>query len=529
MLKLLYKKISIIFLLIFLISLISFYLAQYFHNITHKPEEEANKLSEQIDIQSIKISSTISAVGQIINNYQNNYWQKLDSLLEEHNYICFITTNDSVNYWNSNKVNIPYFNELITDNNVHVTKLPSGIYLYMANSTGTKTIYLLELLRTDFQVNNNILAPKFNSVYSNSHNLQLVLDSNFADYSIHNKNGEFLLGTYENTNKEMSENIHYYSLVLFLLSYTFLILFILQFIYDSPLYKKKPLLSFSIFIITILLLRITDFIFQFPQQLKHSSFFSNTVYNILITHSVGDILINTIIIIIIAIAAHLYFSKKNFNNSSLIILLKYTSLAIFSIIIFYVLFHANYDQELSFLSENILKNNKLFILIAVVVGLNISLYYVFITFLNSTKENKVTFIISFFIIFIFISIFYLLTNIPIIILIITLSLISFLIIIKQFLWGKTSDRFLNHLMLLVILSTVSSVIISSSYELKSDKYQKYISQIMAVTNDSIFEKSYKPIMHDITEDMNILQLVFSDSLTSEALLVDYIQSVYFTG
>jgi len=529
MFKLLYKKTTYLFLFLFIIFLVSFYLTQYLHNITHQAGVEADKLSEQIDIQSVKMSSAIHPAEILINNYPNNYWQKLDSLFKQDNYICFVTTNDSVHYWNSNKVNILNFSELITDNNIHVASLPSGIYLYTAKNIGTKKIYLLELIRADFKVNNSMLTPEFNSVYSNSHNLRIVLDSNSASYSIYNNNGEYLLGTHNSTNEETFNNTHFYSLFLFLLSYIFLMLFLLSMLYGSSLYKKSPLLSFSIFIITILILRITDFLFQFPEQLKLSSYFSSTIYNIPFTNGIGDILINTLILIIIAIAAHHFFRKKSFSYSSVIILLKYTSLTLFSLVIFFILFQANYDHELSFLSENLFKNEKLFILTAVVIGLNISLYYVFITYLNSTKENKVPFFIPFIITLSLISIFFLLTDIPVILLIITILIISFLIIIKLFFWKNTADRFLNHLMLLVLLSIVSSVIISSSYKLKNDRYQKYISQTMAITNDTVFEESYKSIMHDIIEDKYISQIAFTDSITTDELLEAYIQSTYFTG
>lgn len=529
MLKSLNKNISYLFLVLSVLFLITYYLTQHFHDKNHKSSAETDNLAKQIDSQGVKLFSLKAIAEKIVTQNPSNYWEKLDSLFQKTNYICFITSNDSVNYWNTNKVDVVSFDALVADNSLHVVKLPSGIYLYAGSNISTNSIYILELIRADFQVNNNLLKPEFNSVYSNSHNIELTLEEEGASHLIYSKNGEFLFGTKDNNVNDISNNKPFSILLLFLLSYIFITLFFLRWIYDSTLYNKSPLVSFLAFLFVTLMIRIADINFAFPAKLKTSSYFSNTVFDIPFTGTVGDLLINTIILIILSIAAYRFFSKGKFEYSSVNILIKYTAFVLFTIITLFILFHTVYDQEISILSENILKNDELFILILVIISLNLGLYYIFTTFLNSTKEDKVPFFIPFFISFLSVFIIYLLTDVPIALLIITVSITSFLIIIKRFFWKYASDPFLNHLILLVLLAIVSSVIISHSYKLKNDRYQKYISRTMSVTSDALFEYSYETMVGDIMEDEHLKQIVFNDSTTNDHELKTYIKSEYLTG
>lgn len=529
MLKSLNKNISYLFLSLSVLFLISYYLTQYFHNKNHRSITETENLSKQIDIQGLRLFSLKLSSEQIILDYPNSYWGKLDSLYKNTNCVCFVTSNDSVNYWNTNKVDVITFDDLVTDNNIHVAKLPSGLYLYIGSNFDAKHIYILELIRADFQVNNNLLKPEFNTIYSNSHNIELVLDKNEASHLIYSKNGDFLLGTYDNNNPNTSNNSHFFILLIFLISYVFLILFLLRLTLDSKLYIKSPLLSFSIFVIATLLIRVSDIYFAFPAQIKTSFYFSYNIFDIPLTGTIGDLLINTIILIIFSIAVYLFFSKNKLEYSSVNILIKYTAFILFTVTTLFILFHAIYDQDISFLSENIFKNNELFILIAIVIGLNIGLYYVFITFLNSTKEEKIPLFIPFLISFFAIFVIYLLTDVPISLLIITVVITSFLIILKLFFWRYTTDPFFKHLILLVLLAVVSSVIISNSYKLKNDRYQEYISQTLSITNDSLFEYSYESIRQDLLADEYLGQITFADSITTDEELAKYIQSKYLTG
>ncbi len=529
MLKSLNKNSSYLFISLSILFLLSYYLTQYFHNNNHSGESEAHLLSEQIDSQSVKLLRLSDDIASIVTQNPNKYWLKLDSVLHKSKYVCFITSDDSLNYWNTNKVDVVDFNDLIPDNNIHIANLPSGWYLYSGSSYHNKNIFLLELIKADFQVNNELLAPGYNPVYTHNHNIELTLDIDNASYVIVNATGQSLLGINYNTNQATFNNDNIIIFLLFLLSYTFLLFAILQWLFKSKLNNKNPIISFSVFVVIVTIIRLSDIYFNFPHQLKTSSFFTNNIFNIPITNTAGDLIVNIVLLVIFSIAAYRFLGKNQTKLSPVNILLLHTVLWVYILVILYILSHAVYDQNISFFSENILKNNDIFLLVFVIIGLNVSLYYVFVTYLNSYYDKKVPFFIPFLISFIGLTIVYLISDVSISLLTITLVFTYILIILKQFFWRYTTDKFLNHLILLVLIAIVSSVIVSNSYKYKNDKYQEFIAQSMAVTNDALFEYSYENIIEDITIDQYLIQIAFNDTLSTETELEEYIQSKFFKG
>jgi signal transduction histidine kinase len=522
------KNISNIFLFLAILSILLFYLTQYPYNKNHNGELEANQLSERIDLQSLRLIEKKRYVEEIVKNYPNNYWNKLDSLFPSQKYICFVTNHDSVSYWNTNKVDVAAISKLANDKNVHVVNLPSGWYLYSNSIVSELNISILEIIKSDYIVNNELLPPVFNSNYSNNSDINLTLDIDASYYKIYNTNGNFILGTNYITNEQEQNSSNYLMLILFFISYMFIIIYILLRILALKLSKTNPHISLSIFITIVIVLRIIDNALIFPFNLKQTQLFTNTVFSIPTSLSEGNILLNTVLLIIISVAIFLFFKKSTTTNSPLKIVLGYTLLWIYVLINIFILFHTILDQQIYFFSEDIFHNNALFVSTLVIIGLNISMYYVFITYLNTNKEKSIPFLIPFIIVTIGIFITYVLTDIPISILIITITIVSVLLILKQVIWKYLTDLFINHLLLLVILSIVSSVIVSNSYKLKNDNYQKFIGNTLTITSDTAFENNYKKVVTNISADKKLLQFVFNDTTATDTHIQEYILNKYFS-
>lgn len=516
---------SFLFLSIFF--LLSYYLAQHLHNKHHTPEFEFLNLSKRVDYQSIKLLDEIGVVGKTIESKPNNYWQILDSLLQKSTYVCFFVNNDSVLYWNSNKVSIDSFGGLTPDNNIHVAHLQSGWYLYAGIKIGQKNIYLLELIKTGYQVNNDLLKPGFNPAFSTCPDIDLTLNADFADYIIYTSNNKVLLCANYNSGEVVHNGDNYIIFLLFFLTFVFLILFLFQLIVLSKLYKKSPLLGFSVFILISVVIRLLDIYFGFPAELKLSTIFANKIFEIPMTGSVGDLIINTALLIIFSIAVFRFLGKIKAPPSPSKILLLYTALWIYVLFVVFILFHTVYDQNISFFSESIFKNKELFVAILIIIGLNISFYYVVVSYLNSHRDERVPFFVPFMISFAGIFVAYIISDIPFNLLTTTLVITFILLILKQFVWRYFKDLFLNHLFLLVFLAIVSSVVISNSYRLKNENYQNFIAQTLAVTNDSLFENSYVKIIKNIKNDSWLKQVLVASTDSSDALIEEYIKSKYF--
>lgn len=527
MFKSINKKISSIFISLSILFFLSYYLTQYFHNKTHTGPVETEILSKRIDYQAVSLLKLMGDTKDILTENSNNYWQKLDSIFYKNQYVCFITKYDSINYWNTSKVSVLAFSDLILDNSIHVINLPSGWYLYTAASIQNYNIYILSLIKADFQVNNNLLNPEFSTEYSICPDLDLTLNAEEASHIIYNTNRQFLLGTTYKADQGGSNNINSTIFILFFLAYLFLIMFLFRSITNSKFSIRKPILGFMSFIIIVALIRIFDIYFHFPSELKSTQIFSNNIFVIPFTASIGDLIINTALLIIFSFSSFRFFSRNIMRPSIVKIIVKYSILWAYILVILFVIYHTIYDQNISFFSESLLNNYNLFISVLVIIGLNISLYFAFVTYLASSKDEIVPFFIPFLISLVGIFLTYFLSDIPLVLLIITLIITFILITTKQTIWKYTTDLFLNHLVLLVLLAIVTSVIISNSYKLKNEKYQEFIAQTLTITSDSIFEYSFDNIVKKVKNDKLITQLLFTDTVATDANLEEYIRSNYF--
>jgi len=528
MTNLLNKRKSSIFLFLAILFILFFYLNQYLHNKKHSGDSEAQYLSEHIDIQSIKLLTKKILAEEILIYYPNNYWNKLDSLFNTAKYICFVTNQDSISYWNSNKVSAITKNyPLINDNNVHVINLPTGWYLYSNSKISDISISILQLIKSDYLLNNELLPSDFSSNFANSSNMNLTLDFDASSHKIYNSTGEFILGTNYINNSSTKTVSNYLSFILFLAAYIFTILFFQTIILNSKLAKTNPILGFATLISIIILLRLLGILTNFPHALKQSYIFSDNIFNIPTANSVGGLILTTTLLLLISISAYIYYGKTKSEISPTKVILRYTILWIYILINIYLLFHTILDQQISFFAEDILHNNTLFLSILIIIGINVSIYYAFITFLNTVNITKIPFVIPYFIISLGLLIVYLVGNISVTILTTTLALSFLLIILKNYIWQYLTDIFLKHIIILVLLSIVSSVIVSKAYKLKKDNYQKYVGNTLAISNDTIFENNYKATNKNIVNDKYLKNLLFNDTTSSDAKIQDYILDKYF--
>ena len=521
------KKISNIFLFLAILSVLSFYLTQYLYNKNHSGDSETQYLSEHIDYQSIKLLEKRRNIERIINNNPNNYWNKLDSLFHRREYICFVTNQDSVSYWNTNKVDVASISNITKNENINIINLPSGWYLYSSSKVSELHISILELIKSDFLVNNELLTPDFSSNYANSSDMNLTLDEEKSSYKIYNSDGKFILGTNYSRNKQTQNSSNYLMLITFLISYIFVIIYILIKILELKISKTSPYIGLFLFVIIVIVLRIIDNSFNFPSNIKNSPLFTNMVFNIPASYAEGNLILNTLLLIIISVATYIYFQKSKTSNSPLKILFGYTILWIYILINIFILYHTILDQQIYFFSEDIFHNNALFKSTIIIIGLNISMYYIFITYINTKNEDGIPFLIPFLIVTVGIFLIYILTDISISVLIITLTIVFVLIILKHIIGKYLTDLFISHLILLVLLSIVSSVIVSNSYKIKNDKYQKFIANTLTITNDTVFENNYKSIDDNIISDKELLHLVFVDTTATDTQIQEYILKNYF--
>ena len=517
------------FLLLSVVFLIGFYIAQYTNQRDHSNLVETSNLSYLLDIQSIGLHQTKVAVGQINYSAEKNNWLQLDSILANSTFICIIAEEDSVLYWNNNIVDPVEVLKLQLDNNIHCAKLPTGWYLYTGSSTSNSSVIIMDLIKSDFQMNNELLNPGFQSYYSKNNSIELTLNENISSETIYNSKGEFLIGLFFHPEDKIKKSTNYLVFIMFILSYVLLIVFIYRYLNTIKKIKNNPFSLLTIFALLSTLISIILISWLIPEKLKDTLIFDRKYLDIKFIQSKGELILVAIQIIIISVAANISLTKKKLTVSPIKIIFGYSVILMMILTIQYLIFFATYELNLTFITESSLKDSNIIVFFLVLIGLIIALYSTIFTFLDIKCDHKIPILVPYIIVFFEIAILSILTEIPTTITYSTLALLFLLFIINRFIWNHINDRFLKHLLLLIILASTSSVLINNSIKQKADNYQKYISQTLAITNDSIFENSYSNIAEKIVEDPYFKKIIFLDTTTTDIEIEDYLRYRYFNG
>ncbi len=526
MLKSINKYTTTIFLLLAVILTFTFYIVQSIHERNLTSEHEFRYFSHHIDLQSVITLNKSKVVANIITENPNNYWTKLDSLLKDENYACFVTYYDSLCYWNTNKVKLSGVLNLSSNNNVHIANLSSGWYLYTINKVFQYKIYLLELIEPHYQLKNDILAVKSNSKYTHNPQLKLTLDKKLATHSIYNTNNQFIVGIINTNNHTNSTSSNYLIFTLFILICIFIYLYIFYRILDTTLSRTYPILGFLVIIIIIALLRYFDAILHLPHELKMSLLFTQNIYKIPLSRTSGDLMLNTILILITSIFTYRFFKFKKVTNSVIINIVGYAVFFIYTIVVIYIIYQLILDKQVFSFSDTTIHNKTLIFSVIIILILNIGMYYSLRTYLSHSKKDNYI-VLPYFTIIITAVVIYYLTNIHVNIIILALLILAVVVTIKLFIWKYLTDPFINRLTIILILSALSAIIISLADEQRNDNYEKFIARTLSITNDHIFEKSYKEKAVSISTDTNLIDRTFYDTTFTDAHLQNYVIQRYF--
>jgi len=516
-----------VFIIISAIFLSIFYLSQYFHEKTHSQELEFKNLYQQIDIQSVKLDNVTREISETLIFHKDLYHKPVDSILRDTKFLCFIAFNDSIVYWNNTSVNPENFTVLKNDNSTHCIKLPSGWYLYQDNIINDYEVVLLDLIKSDYQMNNPLILPGFNPEYSRSENIRLTLDELKSTWSIKSKDDEFLLGVNFANSDDEKHHANVLVFACFILSLIFLVIAINNSLCRIQLLKNKHELFQVAFIAIIGLIWGILHLTGFPALLKDSPIFNTGNYDLLATNSTGDFFINVIFLSIIAVFSYVTSEKSNSDPSPVSIIFKYTLFWLFILVAFCFIHSATQQHNFTYISGLFFKAPGIIIATISILILNLGLYYSIHAFLRSERDSNINFFIAFLIVFFGEFIVYLLFDIQIHVLLLTFITAMIVILIRYLVWNRLSDIFLKNIILLLVLSIVSAVLINMSLKQKEDNYQKYIANVLSTPNDKVFEKLFSDLLPTIKSDTLLKELVLKDSTGIE--LSSYLKDFYFNG
>ena len=504
-----------------------FHLFQHLHQHSHSTQSEYENLSYSFDYQSIILINGSNYATNLIHkkNYVDN--SSIDSTLEAHKLTGFVYDHDSIVYWNNSIINPENFFNLKTDNNVHCVKLPSGWYLYIGNIVDSYTIYIFDLIKSDYQMDNPLLIPGFMSEYSSSENILLSLDEENSLYQIYNSAGNFLIGINFDHNNNESKHGNLLVFTLFILAIISIIIAIYNWIDRLKKIQSNQDLKLFIFILFIIGIWTTLYFTGYPYVLKHTSIFNEYNYNLPLTNSTGELIINSIFLSIISIFTYLIIGKNGNTQSPITIIIKYTLLWMYLLLIFSFIYNTIQNPNLTYITELTFNDISIILSIFIIILLNVSIYYTLLAYLNPPKTNKIPYFVPILIVVSGIFFLYLLIDVQVTILAITICISIVIITIKYFIWRRIADIFLKNLLLLLILSVTSAILINYSLTQKKNEYQKYVAITLATTNDIKFEKEFSANITQLKNDNILNYIVLNDTVGNQ--VENYIRSNYFSG
>lgn len=277
-----------------------------------------------------------------------------NTLLANDGLALLIYENDTLKFWNDNSIAVEnWIKEVCLD--TKMVKLSNGWFEVMrphTNAVTSKTIIGLLLIKNEYPYQNKYLTNAFQKDFSVPPETTLTLSKTATSHTIKNREGDFLFSLKFNASDSISI-FTLFALVLNLIAFCCIVLFIkkLSFHFANRIGKNYAVLCF---IIIVLFLRYLTLITFFPECFYIFDLFKPSVYadaNAIWLSSLGDVLINTLLLI------YILFIAINNWHFSLISSYKKTyqkAVLFFLFIAFFILF-----QGVNYVFISIIKNSNI--------------------------------------------------------------------------------------------------------------------------------------------------------------------------
>lgn len=272
--------------------------------LTH---EIANAISDldtaASEVASQNLNNKAALLDFLDKNYQNAFPEKGIEIL--------VYYNDSLRFWTSNVFAAPE----VTDSfnlPAGVIHAGSGYYLARIHSANNYKVIALQLIKYDYKYSNDYLPTGFYKRFSAPPNANISFQA--GANAIKGPEGNFLFSLTYDQPIELGIWLQYLVFTLYVSSFLLLVKVIfLLYLLLSTHFKRKGLL-FLAFLFDIIILRLLQFYFRFPNDLYQVYLFNPTYYaSSEFLPSLGDLLIHTILalqLVYIAYRNKVFFTKR---------------------------------------------------------------------------------------------------------------------------------------------------------------------------------------------------------------------------
>jgi two-component system nitrogen regulation sensor histidine kinase NtrY len=462
-----------------------------------------------------------------------------NSLMEKEGIALLIYESDTLKFWSDNSIAVEnWIKEVCLD--TKMAKLHNGWFEVMhphTNSTTTKTIVGLVLIKNEFPYQNKYLTNEFQKDFSVPAETKLITDNSYRENALTNSLGDYLFSLKFNADNPVSFT-SYLSCVLNFFAFIFIVLY----------FKKRCLAvagkigknnSILLFLTLSFFTRYLTIRFNFPESFYSFDLFHPKIYadaSSIWLSSLGDLLIN---ILLLFYLSFVFYGEYTIPESITALKKNYQVLLAFILFLFYFWI----SWIITFLFTGLITNSSIPFSINNLFNLNIYSYIsiviiallLFIYFLFSDKlvsalrkfslsrwETLIVFIIS---AGVHSSISHVFGNRDLIIILWPCVILSLIIAIKQ----KHQIYPFSGIIFLVFLFSLYAVHVLTKYsEIKEQESRKIYVEKIAAEQDPIAELLFQDVTDGILKD-SVLSAFVSGPEKHTLEFEKRLRQQYFSG
>ncbi len=475
-------------------------------------------------------------------NFNELFKQKpsyYNSLLEKQGIALLIYENDTLKFWSDNSIAVEnWIKEVCLD--TKMAKLRNGWFEVMhphTNSSTSKTIVGLVLIKNEFPYQNKYLTNEFQKDFSLPIETKLITGSSQSENAVKTKDGDYLFSLKFSTEDTISF-VSYSSCVLNIFAFLLLIIYLknLCLAVGNRIGKNNGVF---LFLATLAVFRYVSIRYNFPESFYCFDLFHPKIYGDSTSvwlSSLGDLLINIILLF--------YFSfifYTEYTAPSIILHLKTSYKKVFTFFLFLCYFWISWvitslftglikNSSISFNINNFFSLNIYSFISIVVIALLLFIYFllsdklvaVIQQFSLTVKEVVLIFILS---AVIHTIVYHLLGSRDLIIIFWPFVILLLILFIKY----RSVIYPFSGIIFLVFLFTLYTVHVLLKYtRLKEEESRKIYAQKIAAEQDPIAELLFQDVSSNIAKD-SILSSYVSGPEKQTLDFEKRLRQQYFSG
>ncbi|MEN8119746.1 MAG: ATP-binding protein [Bacteroidota bacterium] len=507
-------------------------------------EEFSQILYEKEDDIGVRLKEVFNKCSIFIDSSEVNLFEVNKNLnfeeLRAKGFTIAIFLNDSLRFWTDNAIKIEkQYSKTQLNNNV--VKLNNAWYLVKHIHSKNIDAIGLVLIKHKYSFENDYLSNAFHADFNQPSSIKISLISLSYSFDISDRQGNYLFSLVP-VNTISSKSIHWQLIgILYFLSIAFMLLFITKWFRQLSTQQVYPTRLILFVILSVLFFRYLMLEFKYPFHIYSLDFFDPQYFAVSYFYpSLGDFLINAMLILFFVISFFILFRKGRFvrkmgKKSNLV---KYLSgFAFFILLISFFHIIVNYIESLvlnssltldayKVLEFSVLSLISYFVIAILIIALIILVDYIF--FIGKHLFKKRYFVIVFLFALSFFYVFALILNVDVSIKSIPF-LLSLLPLFFYIHYGAKKYHYSFYIVIIFISSIYVVLFTSETMKIKEQDKAKVLISKLQTERDLVVEHLLINLEQKISEDKPLEKLINNPSNEKSEMVSDYLLKKYFKG